>query len=54
VVVDIVEASFNVPFDDPLIWRRGPIIWASLFAWAYRVADMFYRIATAFLGAKSV
>ena len=45
-MVDVVEAALDVPFDDPLIGRTGPIGFGLLAGRADRVADMLQSIAT--------
>ena len=46
VVIDVVEAALDVPFDDPLIGRTGPIGFGLHADRADRVADMLQSIAT--------
>ena len=54
VVIDIVEASLDVPFDNPLIGRTGPIGFGILPDRSDRVADMLQCIATGPLRSMSV
>ena len=46
VVVDVVEAALDVPFDDPLIGRTGPVGRGLLPDRADRVADVLQSVAT--------
>ena len=46
VVIDVVEAALDVPFDDPLIGWTRPILLGLLAGRTDRVADMLQSIAT--------
>ena len=54
VVIDVVEATLDVPFNDPLIWRTGPIGFGLLTDRADRVPDMLQSITTCPFRAKAV
>jgi hypothetical protein len=45
-MVDVVEAPLDVPFDDPLVGRTGPIGFRLHAGGADRVADMLQCVAT--------
>jgi hypothetical protein len=54
VVIDVVEASFDVPFNDPLIGWTGPIGFGLLPGRSDRVADMLQSIATGPFWAEAI
>jgi len=54
VVIDVVEASLDVPFNDPLIGRTGPIGFGLLPGRSDRVADMLQCIATGPFRAEAI
>jgi hypothetical protein len=54
VVIDVVEAALDVPFDDPLIRRTGPIFLDLLADRPDRVADVLQGIATGALRTEDV
>jgi hypothetical protein len=54
VMVDVVETALDVPFDDPLVRRIGPIRSGRRLGRADRVPDMLQSVATRPFGTKPV
>ena len=53
-MVDVVEASFDITFDNPLVWHRMPLAIFCLYSWPHRHADMLQSPMTSSAGSESV
>ncbi len=54
VMVDVIETRLDVPFDDPLVWRREPTRLVPFLRRFDGESEMFYRIAHRALGTEAV